>query len=501
MEKVITNQYGFRKNSGKSERPLLSRAFSRENFIQDTIVVSLKAKFLAFALFLYFFFENGTLGLVPEKYYIIYRSVRISDLIQYALIIYSFFCIKEYIDLFKSRALLLAKLVLLYFMFEFVVSAAAYKFNIIEYFFRLKGVWSSFLLFPYLLLLKRNGLGFLIKIIFPVAVISNILYLMTAVTGTAFLPDVYITLQKLPGGIEVYRVYGGTFFGDVFFLGFIYQWLEKRFRLYQLFFTILFIIPQVLAFSRGAWVNFVFIILFLVFMNSWKKRNFKILFRQAVILILLLCALVFSFIYFMPRSDFYVDALNARILQGQDDVQFNEGTYGERGVQSNVLVKLWLENNPLIGIGMHPMWVYRPESLEEQRYYNAFSDVGWPSVLAAYGAIGFIIAVIFQIYYIKKTYKVIMKSKTSTVYIFLLTTLLAKMVFDSTLGFSHGLFSVGLWGLAGTMNFTIANLIFCYEEQKLQSDSGNLKNEIPAKTYGLYGKYYSSSYKMYKLRD
>ncbi len=76
-------------------------------------MLSLKAKFLAFAIFLYFFFENGTIGLIPEKYYLIYRSVRISDLILYVLVMYSVFCIKEYLDLFKSKTLLITKLITL----------------------------------------------------------------------------------------------------------------------------------------------------------------------------------------------------------------------------------------------------------------------------------------------------------------------------------------------------------------------------------------------------
>ncbi len=165
------------------------------------------------------------------------------------------------------------------------------------------------------------------------------------------------------------------------------------------------------------------------FLSIWKKRNFKVFFRQAVIVVLFLAALVISFINFMPESDFYIDALRARILQGQEDVKYNEGTYGERGIQNNVLVKLWMKSNPLIGVGMHPMWVYRPESLEESRYYSAFSDVYWPSVLAAYGAIGLLLAIIFQFYYMRKSYKLIMKSKKIDIYMFLLTYPFLKTAF------------------------------------------------------------------------
>ncbi len=330
MEKVITNQYGFRKSSAKAGT-VNKELLYNEKFIQTDVVLSLKAKMLAVAIFLYFFIENGTIGLFPPSSYIIYRTIRISDFILYALVIYSFFCIKEYISLFRSRSFLIIKLLLSYIIFQFVISAISYKFNVVEYFFRLKGVWSSFLVFPYLLLFQRNGIGFLFRLIFPVAVVSSILYILTALTGTAFLPDVMIITQILPGDLEVYRVYGGTFFGESFLMGFIYLWITKRFKLYQLFFVVLFMLPHILAFGRGAWVRFVFSILLLFFLNSIKHKNFKTLFRQAAILAVLCGALTFSFIKFIPDSDYYLDALSARILQGQEDVEYNEGTYGERG--------------------------------------------------------------------------------------------------------------------------------------------------------------------------
>src|SRR5207253_2042387 len=124
-----------------------------------------------------------------------------------------------------------------------------------EYAFRLKGLWSSFLVFPFLLLYKRNGLGFFIKILFPVAIISNVLYILTALTGIAFLPDITIISQRLPGEIVVYRVYGGTFFGEMFFLGFVYMWITRKFRFWQLFLVLLFLLPHILAFGRAAWAN------------------------------------------------------------------------------------------------------------------------------------------------------------------------------------------------------------------------------------------------------
>ncbi len=500
MEKVITNQYGFRKSSAKADT-VSKKLLYNEKFVQTDVVLSLKAKMLAIAFFLYFFIERGTVGLLPPSAYFVYRSIRVSDLIQYALIIYSFFCIKEYISLFRSKSFLIVKLILVYIALEFIISAIAYKFNIIEYFFRLKGVWASFLVFPYLLLYQRNGIGFLFKLIFPVAVVSSILYILTALTGTAFLPDVEIITQTLPGDLEVYRVFGGTFFGEFFLMGFIYLWITKRFKFYQLFFVILFMIPHILAFGRGAWARFIFTILLLVFLTSIKKKNFKTFFRQAVILTVFFGALTISFIKFIPNSDYYIEAISARLLQGQEDVKYDEGTYGERGIQNNNLVKLWLNSsNPILGIGMHPLWVYRPETQQEKQYYTAFCDVVWPSVLAAYGVVGFILAISFQIYYLIKSFKIIKKSSSVNVNMFLLTMLFAHLLFDTFFGFSHTLVSVGLWGLGAILSFSMANFVFVSENLKTQSDDENLP-QIPRKTYGQYGRYYNSSYKVYKLRD
>ncbi len=154
---------------------------------------------LAWAFFLIFFIENGTLGLVPQQFYFVYRNVRISDIILYGIIIYSLINIKEYEQLFKSKALILVKLMLIYLLLEFIISTIYYSQNPIEYFFRLKYLWFSFLIFPFLLLLKRNGLNYLVKLVIPVAIVSNILYILTALSGKPFLPGVDIVTQTLPG--------------------------------------------------------------------------------------------------------------------------------------------------------------------------------------------------------------------------------------------------------------------------------------------------------------
>jgi hypothetical protein len=467
LEKIITNAFvGFRK-PGVGAAPTKSDIIKGDRHIRDMIAYSLRARALAFAIFLYFFIQNGTLGLVPERWYIVYRSLRISDFIMFGLIAYSLMCAREYRDLFKSKSFIITKIFLGYLLFEFFVSAIQYRFNVIEYFFRLKGTWASFLVFPYLLLFKRNGWGFLLRLIFPVAIISNILYILSALTGIAFIPDVSIVTQSLPGGISVFRVYGGTFYGEFFMLGIIYLWITKKFKFWQIFVVMLFAAPQVLAFGRNAWIFYVFVILVFVIINALKKNKFRLLARQAVLLGLILLAFIICFIEFIPDSDYYIDALGARIFQGKEDVQYNEGTYGTRVIfQNNSLVKLWSNNNVLIGIGMHPMWVVQPESFEEQVYYNAFCDVGWPGVLAAYGLIGFGLAIYFQIYYIIVSWKTLKKMRKSNVQAFFVAFAFANMIFATFINYSVSFISIGLWGLGYIMSFLIAVLVFYYEEQK-----------------------------------
>lgn len=422
------------------------------------------AKILAWFIFLVFFIENGTLGLLPRQAYFVYRNVRISDIIIYGLTIYALYNVKEFYDLYKSRMLVIVKMILLYYLFEFLVSSLMYDFNLIEYFFRLKGLWSSFLIFPYLLLLKRKGLPYLIRIIFPVAVISNILYILSSLTGIAFLPEISIEKQFLPGGLEVFRVYGGTFYGEFFFLGFIYYWITKRFRLYQLFLAILFMIPHILAFGRAAWVYFVFTIILMLAWNALKKREFRIVLRQAVVIGVLSVALIYSFIRFIPGSDYFTEALDARVTQGEDDVKYEKGTYGSRVVKNTVLLDLWINGNILMGVGMHPMWVYRPETQEEAKYYGGFSDVRWTSVLAAYGLIGFLLAVIFQVYYIFNTAKLLKRTRESDIITFFLLIMMSTLLFDSFINYSYFLISVGLWGLSYHFSFYTAVVVYKYEE-------------------------------------
>jgi hypothetical protein len=438
-----------------------------ENMFKENLVVNLRARVLAICIFLYYFIENGTLGLIPQKYYMVYRSIRISDMLLYGMIVYSFMCYREYKDLIKSKSFLVIKILLAYLIFEFIVSAFRYGFSPIEYFFRLKGVWTSFLVFPYLLLLKRNGLPFFIKLIFPIAVISNLLYLITALTGIPFLPDVSIIKQKLPGDIEVYRVFGGTFFGELFFLGIVYYWITKKFRAWQISLAALFIIPHILAFGRLAWIGFIFTILIIILLNSMNKRNYHLLLRQAIILIIMGAGIMFAFIKFIPESDFYIDALNARIFQGQEDVKYSEGTYGTRVVmQNSSLVSLWLNSDFFIGVGMHPMWVIGPDSKEEMIYYGAFCDVSWPGTLAAYGIIGFALACFIQFYYAFYAFKIIKNTKEISLYTLMLTFMFSKLLFDSTVGFSYVFLTTGLWGLFNMLNVYIPILVYSYEESK-----------------------------------
>lgn len=438
-----------------------------ENFFKEELVLNLRARVLAICLFLYYFVENGTMGLVPAKFYLVYRSVRISDLLLYGMVIYSFIQYREYKDLFKSKPFLIAKIFLLYLLFEFAVSYVRYSFNPLEYFFRLKGIWTSFLVFPYLLLMKRGGLPFLIKIIFPVAVISNTLYIITALTGIPFLPDVSIIKQRLPGDIEVYRVFGGTFFGELFFLGIVYYWITKRFKFWQMGLVILFIIPHVLAFGRLAWVGFVFTILVMIVINSMNKRNYHILLRQAVLLVIMGISVSYAFIKFIPESDFYLDALNARIFQGQEDVKYDEGTYGTRVImQNNALIYLWMNSDVFLGVGFHPMWVLGPDSREEAIIYGAFCDVSWPSVLAAYGAIGFLITLVIQFYYMYLSFKIIRYSPQVNLYTFMILLLFTKLVFDSTIGFSYVFVSTGLWGFFTGLNIYVPVLVYVFEDYK-----------------------------------
>ncbi|MEO8513380.1 MAG: hypothetical protein ABI543_07470 [Ignavibacteria bacterium] len=470
MLKTSINNFRWKKpneTDSTSARAERSSVLYSENLFKENLVLSLKARILAFGIFLYYFIENGTMGLVPSKFYLVYRSIRISELLLYGMVIYSLFYWKEYKSLFKSKSFLIAKIFFAYLIFEFGVSYLRYDFNPIEYFFRLKGIWISFLVFPYMLLISRNGLPFLIKLIFPVAIISNLLYIITALTGIPFLPDVSIIMQQLPGDIQVFRVFGGTFYGEIYFLGIVYFWITKRFRLWQMGLVALFLIPHILAFGRLAWVNFSFTIIVMVVVNSMNKRNYQILLRQAVLLIVMLISITYIFIKFIPESDFYMDALTSRIFQGQDDVKHDEGTYGTRvNLQNSSLVYLWMNSDIFLGVGFHPMWVVGPDSREESIIYGAFSDVSWPAVLAAYGLIGLMITIIIQFYFMFLSFKIIRYSPNVNLFTFFVLLFFARLVFDSTIGFSFIFVSTGLWGFFGSLNIFVPVLVYVYEDYR-----------------------------------
>ena len=440
----------------KKEGLTYTEALQRSNFLTQN------AKILAWGLFLFFFIENGTLGLVPRQFYFVYRNMRISDFLLYGLTLYSFYNIKEFLPLYKSKAFLLPKLLLTYFIFQFIFSFLKYDYNLFEFFFRLKGLWMCFLVFPFLLLLKRNGLGYLIKLMLPVAVVSNILYIMSAVTGTAFLPDIGIAEQSLPGGLKVFRVYGGTFYGELFFLGFIYTWMTKKFRVYQLFLAVLFIVPHILAFGRSAWIYFSFTVVVMLVWYALKQKEFRAVLRQIIIVVILGTGLIYGFVKFVPQSDYLISAIDARVSQGQEDLKYKEGTYGSRLANIAAMLTYWESNNIFIGIGMHPLWVVSPVTAEESIYAWGFSDVGWASVLVAYGLVGFILAILFQVYYFVTSIKIVKNTTKYDLLVFLILVFISKLFYDSVINYSYMGLTVGLWGFWST-SISIAALVYKYE--------------------------------------
>ena len=176
----------------------------------------------------------------------------------------------------------------------------------------------------------------------------------------------------------------------------------------------------------------------------------------------------------MPDTEHYFDAIKSRVFQGNDDIKYSEGTYGTRTIfQNDALLRLWYNSDKILGVGMNPMWVYRPDSFEEQVYYNAFCDVVWTGVLAAYGIIGFLLALLFQVYYIRTTYKIIKKTRENNLEMFFMVIILSKMLFDTLISFSYVFFSVGLWGLYETLAFYVAVIVFTYEHEKIGQKEQN----------------------------
>jgi hypothetical protein len=311
----------------------------------------------------------------------------------------------------------------------------------------------SFLVFPFLLLLKREGLGYLAKIILPFAVISNIFYILSATSGVTLMPDTDIVQQDLPGGLKVYRVFGGTFFGEVFMLGIIFYWNEYRFKLLYVPFVILFGLPHLLAFGRGAWISFALTIFFIIIWSSIRKHNLKTFIRQVVTIMVTVSVFAYVYNQFVPRSEELTEAIEARIQQGQEDYRYGEGTYGTRMANIQALLNLWL-TNPIFGIGMHPMWVIKPVTTEENIYSWGFSDVRWASVLAAYGAIGFLFAILFQLFYVIFSFRLLREIRTIDISYFFLLIFLTGMLRDTIISYSFILTTVNLFALGTLVAFT-----------------------------------------------
>jgi hypothetical protein len=291
-------------------------------------------------------------------------------------------------------------------------------------------------------------------------VASNILYIFSYITGVALMPGMSIVKQNLPGGMQVNRIFGGTFFGELFFLWYMFGWITDKIRPVQILLALLFVTPHILAFGRAGWAFLIFNILLMFLWNFLKKREFKILFKQGVVLTIFAGILFYAFINFFPQADYLTEAIQARVEQGQENIENLTGTYGTRIANSAALIELWLKSNILFGIGMHPMIVIKPETTEELLYAWGFSDVRWSAILAAYGLAGFLIMAVFQVYYAVKAIVVLKKTRSNSIYTFLTIILLSNLLFDSLINYSYNLISVRLWGLTNVFALYLAVLAY-----------------------------------------
>ena len=220
--------------------------------------------------------------------------------------------------------------------------------------------------------------------------------------------------------------------------------------------------PQILAFGRQAWVYYAFTLFLMFVWNSLKKKEFQLVFRQIALFAVLGAALIYVFVTYIPQSDYLTEAIGARIEQGESDVSNQEGTYGTRLNSANALVDLWMNSNMLFGIGMHPMWVVKPLTEQENLYAWGFSDVGWASVLAAYGLVGFLMSLFFQIYFIIISLIILKRTKRKDIYTFFVLLFVSLLLFDSVISYSTRFFTSGLWGFPGIVLY-IAAMTYKYE--------------------------------------
>jgi hypothetical protein len=128
-----------------------------------------------------------------------------------------------------------------------------------------------------------------------------------------------------------------------------------------------------------------------------------------------------------------------------------------------LLLELWQRSNIMFGIGMHPMWVIKPVTEEEALYTWGFSDVKWAGVLAAYGLVGFLLVLAFQIYYVVISLKIIIATKAKDIYTFLIIILCCRLFYESLVSYSYNLISVTIAGLSFYLSFYVAVLVYRYE--------------------------------------
>jgi hypothetical protein len=246
--------------------------------------------------------------------------------------------------------------------------------------------------------------------------------------------------------------------------------------MYMLIPVILFSVPHILAFGRTAWIHLVFIIVLIFVWNIHRKKNFRIFVRQTIIILIFGAAISYVFIQFVPESSYISEALEARVEQGRDDYVLEQGTYGSRLVAMTALIELWEKSNLIFGVGMHPLWVVKPVTVEETYYSWGFSDIKWAGVLAGYGLFGFALILFYQIQYLFVSARILIKYKVSDMNMFFVILMFSTLAFDSFLNYSYALVTFAVNGITPTIAFLSAITIYMNEEIKKIKETGTINS-------------------------
>jgi len=385
----------------------IGQHISKGIYISILIVILLLClyKKIEFLLPLALFADAQFGGLIPMKYLSFYSTIHKGEFFFIVLLFYSILHFEEIKPYFNHIITKIILIWVLYVIFQIIVSSARYDEPLIAIFARTRHTLKILYFIPFLFLNTEEKITKFIKISLIFMSLVVIMYVGVTLLKIPISSTYYVVQEKEFGGIPMRRVYANIAYTPI--LGFFFlakaltrPGIRSKTILYLLF-SLFFLVPILLAFGRGSWLNNIFAISLIFFFSLKKYGNKEVTTKfvnLGILVVLFFIVLnILGRIGFENPSDLF-HAMKARFTSSVSDFQSTSGTYEIRVEDELPVLFETIAKNPILGIGLDPGWqaVRRPSMLT-----RAIADIRPLAQIVIWGIPGIVIIIISTIVFVK----------------------------------------------------------------------------------------------------